>query len=121
MEHKVEKLDSKGNFLDSDFGNPVFEGEDGFDRAMDLCQYLGGDHVVFTETHKGYRVIRKNRKEYALILDGNSGPDVIDPGHYIAYDYLSNDGYGGSIYCGSKSYGTFKGAAKKVYQYLNRG
>lgn len=119
MEHQVINLDSKGNFSDSDFGNVSFDGDDGLDRALDLCAYLGGDHVVFTETHKGYRVVRKNRRFHAIILNNNNGPDI-EPGGYIAYNYVTDgDGFGRSIYCGSKYYKTLKGAAKKVYSYLS--
>ena len=119
MKHEVFKLEKNGTIADcGEFGSPVFTGEDGLDRALDLCAYLGGDHVVFTETHKGYRIIRKNRRFHALILNNNSGPDI-DPGGYIAYNYVSNgDGYGRSVYCGSKYYKTFKGAAKKAHEYL---
>ncbi len=115
MESRVMKLTSKGRIERSDFGATAFTGEDGLDRAMDTRNYLGGDHVVFTETHPGYLVIRNNDRQYGLIITANAGTDTQ---HYIAYLYLSDDGYS-STYCASKSYGTFKGACKKVAQYLS--
>lgn len=115
MQHQVIKLDSKGNLSDcGDFGSPVFEDTDGLQRAMDLRNYLGDDYVVFTETHKGYRVFRNRPNHYGLVLTANDG---LDSQHYIAYSYHGS-GHD-SNYLGSKSYGTYKGACKKVYQYLH--
>ena len=114
MEHKVLNLTEKGKFEDSDFGEVIFND---FDRAMDLRNYLGGNHVVLTETHPGYRIIRKDLRTHCNLLTGNAGTDTE---HYIAYNYITDgDGFGRSIYCSSKTYKSFKGAAKKIRQYLD--
>ncbi len=117
MKSKVVKLTSTGRIEESDMGTAIFEGSDGLERAMDTRNYLAGDHVVFTETHPGYVVIRNDDRFYGLIITANAGTDTQ---HYIAYLYLSNEAdWDGDTYCSSRSYKTFKGAAKKVRQYLD--
>lgn len=116
IKNAVVKLDRKGNVEVSDLGATSFTGEDGLARALDTARYLGGDHVVTTQTHPGYLVIRNGDHQYGLIITANAGTDTQ---HYIAYLYIDAGGYG-DTYCASKSYGTFKGACKKINQYLSR-
>jgi hypothetical protein len=119
IQHKVVNLDEKGNWSDiaeADFGgDTTFVGEEGFDRAMDVRNNLSGDAVVYTETHNDYRIIRRDMSTHCLILgDGEYN-------RFTAYTYISNgDGFGRSVYGSSKGgYKSFKGASKKVRQYLN--
>lgn len=114
MQHEVLRLTSKGEF------RKIIGGSyDDLDEAMQRRARLqhSGAFIVLTETHKGYRVLRNDDRHYALILDGNTGPDVTDPGHYLAMLYITAGGQ--DTYCASKTYKTYKGAAKKVHDYLD--
>lgn len=117
IEHRVVRLTEKGNFEPAAIvghEKPYFVGEEGFDRAMDLRDYLAGDHVVVSEPQTGYVIVRNKRHRRGLIITANAGTDTE---HYIAYSYYGS-GHD-EIYLGSKTYKTTKGAAKKVYQYVN--
>jgi len=114
MEFKVEKLDSKGNLTESDFGEVTFND---FERAMDLRRYLQGDHVVTFFTNPDYQILRKNGSSHYVLLRGNTGTDTE---HFVAYDYISNgDGYGRPVYCSSKTYKSRKGALKKIRTWMD--
>lgn len=118
MKYKVMELTEKGQFGEVKdrkfFDNSTFSD---LDRAHDLRNYLGGTHVVTFETHRGYRIILNDSNPssvYGIIITANQDTDTE---HYIAYSYMG-DGYN-KTYINSRSYKTFKGASKKVREYLN--
>lgn len=118
MKYKVLELTEKGQL--GEVKDPKFFGNTTFndiDMAEDLRNYLGGNHVVFVETHPGYQIIKNSDRTHCVIIKANADTDTE---HFIAYDYISNgDGYGRVIYCSSRTYKSYKGACKKVYSYLN--
>lgn len=111
---KIMNLDPKGNYSTIEGFEASFND---YDRAMDTVRYLGGDAVLVTENRPGYVVVRNEDRIYCLILTGNAGTDTQ---HYIAYSYMVNEAdWDGDTYLSSKTYGTYKGASKKIYSYLH--
>ncbi len=116
--YKVQRLTAKGELVNL-IGSKVEDFETGMQR-VERNQALGRSEIVLvTLVRPGYLVVRRDRREYGLVLTANAGTDTQ---HFIAYDYLKNEAdWDGDTYLASKTYKTPKGALKKVYQYLNLG
>jgi hypothetical protein len=114
IQHRVCRLQGNGELTQEKVG--YFSD---FEPAMNLRDRMGGSWVVHTETHPGYEVIRSDRRGYGLILTCNAGTATQ---HYLAMYYLDNKAdWDGDTYCSSRTYKTYKGAGKKVRQYLGIG
>lgn len=94
---------------------PEPEPEDIWSYAEDGFRFREADSVA-CKTYQ-FWTHPKSPNHHALILSGNDGTPTE---HYVAYSYITDgDGFGREIYCGSKTYKTYKGALKKAKSYLS--